>query len=128
MPDIPITRQTATTLGGTRVYTHYSGVVGPDILIASGAGRLDAAFFLDSALVSLSGQPVTFYDGAPVSGGPLAASSHKVLGVLAPQADTGTSGAALRGGKIVNFGFVFSSGLVHSTRSGQPGFSVSFTQ
>jgi hypothetical protein len=72
-----------------------------------------------------------FYDSAvAVSGGPLATSGHKVVGVLAPTRElalTGISGAALRGGNVQQFGFVYTSGLCYSTRSGQAGFSVSYT-
>jgi hypothetical protein len=120
----PNTGQIPYTLGGQKVFSKASGVVGPDNLIHSGGGRLDAAFFHDSAIIALSGQAVTFYDGAPVSGGPLTA---PVVGVLAPKADTSISGAALRGGELRLFGTTFQSGLVASTRSGQAGFSVSYT-
>lgn len=127
----PNTGQIPYTLGGAKTFTVFSGVVGPDILIHAGAGRLDATFFHDSALIALSGQPVVFYDAAvAVSGGPLAASGHKVVGVLAPSDElsaTGISGAALRGGQVRNFGFTYTSGLVYTTRSGQAGFSVSYT-
>jgi hypothetical protein len=125
------TGQIPFTLGGSRVVTKYSGVVGPDVVAYTGGGRLDAAFFHDSAILALSGQAVVFYDASvAVSGGPFAADGHKVLGVLAPsdeQSATGISGAALRGGQVRNFGFTFQSGLAYSTRSGQPGFSASFT-
>ena len=129
MPDQNVTMQTLTTQGGTRTFTSFSGAVGPDILIWSGAGRLDAGFVTDSTLLALSGQAIVFYDGAAISGGPTPG-THKVVGVLAPsdeQSATGISGAALRGGQVRQFGFPFFSGLVHSTRSGQPGFSVTFT-
>lgn len=125
---VPNTGQVQYTLGGVKTVTVFSGAVGPDILVHAGAGRLDSAFFHDSAIVALSGQPVVFYDAAvAVSGGPLAASGHKVVGVLAPGADTGTSGLALRGGKVVNFGFAYNSGLVYTTRSGAAGWSASYT-
>lgn len=127
----PNTGQIPLTLGGSRNHTVFSGTAGGDANIWVGAGRLDAAFFVDSALIALSGQPVVFYDSAvAVSGGPLAASGHKVIGVLAPSkefATTGISGAALRGGDVRNFGFVFTSGLCHTGRSGGAGFSVSYT-
>lgn len=124
----PNTGQLPYTLGGSHVSTVFSGVVGPDINICVGGGRLDMAFFHDSAMLALSGQAVTFYDSAvAVSGGPLAASGHKVVGVLAPTADTGISGAALRGGVLRGGGLVFTSGLCYSTRSGQAGFSAAYT-
>lgn len=129
----PNTGQVLTSPGGaSKTYTNYSGTVGPDILIHAGAGRLDSAFFLDSTILALSGQAVTFYDAATaVSGGPLAASNHKVVGVLAPGdgfANTMVSGAALRGGAIRYFGMPYSSGLCATTRSGAAGFSVGYTQ
>jgi len=127
----PNTGQVQFTLGGQKTFSALSGVVGPDILIHAGGGRLDAAFFHDSAILALSGQPIVFYDSAvAVSGGPLATSGHKVVGVLAPDrefAATGISGAALRGGNVRSFGFTYYSGLVHTTRSGAAGFSVSYT-
>lgn len=125
----PNTGQLLYSQGGQKTTSFFSGVVGPDKLLWTGAGRLDAAFFHDSALIALSGQPVVFYDAAAaVSGGPL--SGHTVVGVLAPSdemAATGISGAALRGGQVRTFGFPFVNGLVASTRSGQPGFSATFT-
>lgn len=128
---VPNTGQSLWTQGGTRVHTVYSGTAGGDANIWVGGGRVDAAFFVDSVLLALSGQPVVFYDAAAaVSGGPLFASGHKVVGVLAPageQASTAISGAALRGGIVRQLGFSFSSGLCHTGRSGGAGFSVSYT-
>lgn len=128
---VPNTGQIPYTLGGTKTFTNFSGAVGPDINIHVGAGRLDAAFFVDSALVALSGKAVTFYDSAvAASGGPIAASGHKVVGVLSPSDEfsaTGISGAALRGGKIRQFGMPYSSGLCHTTTSGAAGFAVCYT-
>lgn len=128
----PNTGQILTSPGGaSQTYTNYSGTVGPDLLITAGQGRLDCAFFLDTLILALSGQPVTFYDSAvAASGGPIAASGHKVVGVLAPQATqapTGVSGAFLRGGNIQSFGMPFTSGLVATTRSGAAGFSAGYT-
>lgn len=127
----PNTGQVLTTLGGTQNFTKMSGVVGPDNVVWVGGGRLDAAFFHDSVMQSLSGLAVVFYDSAvAVSGGPLAASGHKVVGVLSPaglQAQTAVSGGALRGGVVQQFGFPFFSGLVASTKSGQAGFSANYT-
>lgn len=126
------TGQVLNTLGGTKTFTSFSGTAGGDALIHKGGGRLDAAFFLDTALIALSGQPVVFYDAAvAVSGGPLAASGHKVCGVLAPSptegALTSISGNALRGGNVRQIGFTFQSGLCYSSRSGAGGFTASYT-
>lgn len=127
----PNTGQMCYTQGGSKTFSKLSGVVGPDVNIWVGGGRLDASFFHDSALLALSGQAVVFYDSAvAVSGGPLSTSGHKIVGVLAPtgfQADTSVSGAALRGGIVINHGFPFTSGLCVTTRSGQAGFSATFT-
>jgi hypothetical protein len=128
---VPNTGQSPWTQGGTRVHTVFSGTAGGDANIWVGGGRLDAAIFHDSALQALSGQPVVFYDSAvAVSGGPLATSGHKVVGVLAPAgelASTAISGAALRGGIVRQLGFTFSSGLCHTGRSGGAGWSASYT-
>lgn len=128
MSGTPNTGQVLMTQGGTHLVSVASGVVGPDVAAWVGAGRLDSAFFHDSAIIALSGQPVFFYDAATaVSGGPL---TNKVVGVLAPGAElggTGISGAALRGGALKTFGTPFYSGLCYSLRSGQAGFSVCFT-
>jgi hypothetical protein len=124
----PNTGQIPFTLGGSKVYSKASGVVGPDNLIHAGPGRLDAAFFHDTAILALSGQAVVFYDASTaVSGGPL---TNTVVGVLAPSdefAATGISGAALRGGQVRQFGFTYLSGLCASTRSGQAGWAASYT-
>lgn len=125
----PNTGQVQYTLGGQRTYSKMSGVVGPDVNIWVGGGRLDAVFLHDSAMNALSGLAVVFYDSAvAVSGGPLSTSGHKIVGVIGPlPAQTGISGGLLKGGQIQNVGFVFTSGLCHTTVSGQPGFSASFT-
>lgn len=131
MSGAPNTGQMLMTQGGTHTHTNFSGAAGGDTNIWVGGGRLDAAFFVDSALIALSGQAVTFYDAAAaVSGGPLATSGHKVVGVLAPTDEasaTGISGAALRGGAIRQFGVPFWSGLCVTGRSGAAGFTAVYT-
>ena len=129
----PNTGQVLTSPGGaSKLFTNFSGAAGGDVNIHVGGGRLDSAFFHDSAMIALSGQPVVFYDSAvAVSGGPLAASGHKVVAVLAPGYElggTGVSGAALRGGFTRFFGTPYSSGLCVTGRSGAAGFSVGYTQ
>lgn len=125
----PNTGQLPLTQGGDHMATSWSGTAGGDACLWVGGGRLDAAFFHDSAILALSGQPVTFYDAAvAVSGG--GGSGYKIVGQLSPGMWlnlTNASGAPLRGGEVRSFGFVFTSGLCYASKSGQPGFSVSFT-
>lgn len=131
MSGTPNTGQILQTYGGTHTHTNFSGAAGGDTNIWVGAGRLDLAFFVDSAMIALSGKAVTFYDAAAaVSGGPLATSGHKVVGVLAPSDEmsaTGISGAALRGGQIRQFGVPFWSGLCVTGTSGAAGFTACYT-
>lgn len=127
---VPNTGQLQMTQGGDRVHTIFSGTAGGDANIWVGGGRIDAGFFHDSAIAIHSGQAVTFYDSAvAVSGGPLAASGHKVVAVLAPPTNVRAdlSGGKFYGGEMRNFGFTFSSGLCFTGRSGQPGWSISYT-
>lgn len=125
----PNTAQLLYTQGGSETFTILSGIAGGHGTICVGAGRLDAGFVHDSTLLALSGQPITFFDTAsPGSGG---FSGMKVLGVLAPSdafATTGISGAAWRGGQVRQFGFPFTSGLSYTGWSGQPGWSVTYSQ
>ena len=125
---VPNTGQSLWTQGGTNVHSVLSGTAGGHQTIWPGAGRLDMAFFHDSTLLALSGQPVTFYDAVSSFSGNV--SGVKVLGVLAPageQASTAISGAALRGGIVRQFGFAFFSGLCATGQSGGAGWSASFT-
>ncbi len=132
-------RHTLTTVGGTQTGSILSGAVAPtttgtvgafatgsDVMFFSGNGRLDGGFLHQQVN---SGVAVVFYDGAaPVSGGPISASGHKVIGVLlggGPQ----VSGFASQfpGAGLVQFGVPFTSGLCVNSRSGQPGFTITFT-
>lgn len=129
----PNTGQLPFTQGGSRVACVFSGAAGGDANLWVGGGRLDKAQLHPWAVSVMSGKPVIFYDAAAaVSGGPLPASGHKIVGVLAfdtNAADQIGSGLATgsQGGKVREFGFVFTSGLCCTGTSGQPGFSVSFT-
>lgn len=124
----PNTGQILQTLGGSHVAMRYSGVVGPDINLWVGGGRLDNAMLYSLAApgtLAASGQPVIFYDSAvAVSGGPLSTSGHKVVGVL--RAGNISSGLTLYG-EVRQFGAVFTSGLCFTTRSGQGAWTASFT-
>ncbi len=124
----PNTGQILQTIGGTHTYNKMSGVVGPDVSVWVGGGRLDLAVFHTATLATLSaasGKPIVFYDAAvAISGGPISASGHKVVGVLSPAV---TASGTLIYGERRDFGSVFTSGLCHSTTSGQAGFSISYT-
>lgn len=125
------------TTGGGIAATFYSGMaapaltgaygavaVGSDVLIFSGAGRLKDILTIGTIL-SLSGVQTTFYDaGAPVSGGPIPASGHRIIGVL--PAAFGVSGQVLGPGPF-GYDIPFNSGLCFNSRSGQLGFTVTYT-
>lgn len=100
-----------------------------DILLYSGGGRLNN---LLQHVQMASGLAVTFYDAAvAVSGGPIPASGHKLIGIIPP---TYPGGAAFSGilpvmytGTPVNVDMPFQSGLCAHMASGSPGFTASFT-
>ena len=139
------------TRGGELTATIFSGQVAPgltgapgavaagsDVLICSGAGRLNTIIPHN---VMQSGIPVYFYDaGVAISGGPLAASGHRIVGVLPATYNgaqnvgttpaSGAAGWAMLGMTstapiVVDMPFL--SGLCLNSRSGQPGFTVSYT-
>jgi hypothetical protein len=133
------------TTGGFMTATIHSGAtapglncapgavaVGSDVLLFSGAGRLDLVMALQS---TQSGLPVSFYDsGVPVSGGPFPASGHKIVGVYPPtNRAAGAAGSGLANpvdaapGIPVQVSMPFFSGLCVATKSGQPGFTVNWT-
>jgi hypothetical protein len=133
------------TIGGFITASIYSGAtapgltgaygavaVGSDVLLFSGQGRLDLVM---THQATQSGLAVVFYDaGAPVSGGPLYTSGHRVVGVIPPV--NRSTGGAVSGqtnpvdaapGVPIPVSIPFFSGLCVNSRSGQPGFSVSWT-
>jgi len=129
--------------GGGRAGTVYSGaaavaavcggpyapaVAGGEVQFWSGAGRLNA---LLQHIALTSGLGVTFYDAAVItSGGPFAASGHKIIGIIPPTWPGGSySGTGLNiwNGAVVNVDMPFQSGLCAHTASGCPGFTVSWT-
>lgn len=124
----PNTGQLMHTLGGSRLANVFSGTAGGDSNIWVGAGRLDLALMHRSILAAIpaaSGLPVVFYDSAAaVSGGPLATSGHKIVGILAPAV---TASGTVIYGETRSFGTVFTSGLCATGTSGQAGWSCSFT-
>jgi hypothetical protein len=61
-----------------------------------------------------------------VSGGPVAASGHDVVGIIPASPPTGLSGTYVAAGSY-QIDFPFNSGLCISSRSGQPGVTVSYS-
>ena len=119
----PATGQQLVTEGGTKTFSRYSGTAGGDAVIHVGAGRLDYV----QPHVGLSGVAIKFYDSAvAVSGGPIAASGHKILGVL-PANTAGLGHVALVGPLPLKLGAVFTSGLCITGASGQDGVTVSYS-
>jgi hypothetical protein len=139
------------TFGGFNTGTFYSGgpapnvvcanpgavAFGADVLLWSGAGRFDMVAPLP---VTASGMQlaVLFYDSAaPTSGGPFPASGHRIVGFIPPYLSSfsgspaafasGTFGLNTPVGPANPFSFTFQSGLCVALKSGQPGFTYSFT-
>ncbi len=117
------------TQGGGRAFTQWSGSVADnDVLIFSGAGRLNTLLQITQLV---SGQAVVFYDSAiATSGGPFAASGHKIVGII----PSTFPGGAWSGNLIVPWtgapvivGMPFQSGLCAATRSGTPGFTAGYS-
>jgi len=116
--------------GGMETFTNFSGTAaGNDVAITSGAGRLHDVL---QHVQMISGQSVLIYDGAvATSGGPFSASGHKVLAVIPSTYRGGAvSGVAATewDARPIVIDRPFYSGLIAATRSGTPGFSVSFTR
>lgn len=138
----PNTGQLMQSYGGSKTVTRNSGVVGPDINLWVGGGRLDtlhihwpnsASGFTTNAAYA-SGLPVTFYDSAvAVSGGPLPTSGHKILLKIAPYEPNLLGTATIQSGLLgqgrgpMQIGTVFTSGLCVTTASGIPGWTATFT-
>lgn len=124
----PNTGQIPYTLGGTRTFGRFSGTAGGDVNIWVGGGRLDTVLLHPATVATIpaaSGVAPIFYDSAvAVSGGPINASGHKIVGVGLPA--TTVSGAAI-GGQVISLGIVFSSGLCVTGASGMAGFTACYT-
>lgn len=132
MPRVPILQSDV----GTKTGSIYSGQVAPaltgtsggvavgsDVLLQSGPGRL-VGVLTHTTYLSLSGVAINFYDAAaPVSGGPVAASGHRPVGVV-PGA-YGVSGQ-VAGPIFQPFNIPFLNGLCVNSRSGQVGFTASW--
>lgn len=131
----PNTGQILMTTGGGRAHTVYSGTAGGDANIVVGGGRVDKGILFHSIIPVLSGVPVILYDSAvATSGGPFAASGHKIVGILQHPPVHGNSNVSgvfestRHLAALLDLGGIpFTSGLCHTGTSGQPGFTVSFT-
>lgn len=133
----PNTGQVLYTLGGSKMYHVKSGVAGGATAIHVGAGRLDKIVMHPPATAAVgpaaSGLALYFYDSAiAVSGGPLNASGHNTVAALSPvdpalvNFPNFESGVGLQG-RILDLGIPFTSGLCVTTRSGQAGFTITYT-
>jgi hypothetical protein len=118
----PLGNAARITLGGTLATTIYSGTpAANDTMVQSGAGRLDALH----PHMSQSGVATVIYDGAvATSGGPFAASGHKVLAVIPANFHTPFLNTFPA---IVPVGAPFYSGLIIAQKSGQIGVTLSYT-
>lgn len=117
------------TGGGLVAGSVYSGVVPAtglpgDVQLVSGAGRLN--LILPHTTVT-SGLTTVFYDAAvATSGGPFAASGHVILGVI-PPTWTANSGVANAPQARIVMEVPYRSGLCVNLRSGQLGFTYTYT-
>lgn len=111
-------------LSGALLATYGSVGTGYDAILFSGAGRLNSV--LPHSVIS--GVSVTFYDTAvATSGGPFAASGHKILAVI-PANTIGAFGNSLGCGPLpIQLDVPFQSGLAVQLRSGQAGFTFTYT-
>lgn len=133
----PNTGQILYTLGGSKYTMRFSGVVGPDVALWVGGGRLDSVTLFPpasaAAAPAASGVPITFYDSAVVaSGGPLFTSGHKMLASIHPAGEAAQNQLIFNSGlgclgKTVPLGIPFTSGLVAVVQSGQIGWGATFT-
>ena len=100
--------------------------IADQLLLVSGAGRLNKVLTIPALALSLSGAAITFYDSCVpcLSGGSPVTSGYAVIGVVnAPGGVSGQFGLS----NIQEFGMPFSSGLCVSCVSGTVGFTVTYT-
>jgi hypothetical protein len=142
----PNTGEQATTRGGMQTATVFSGgLLSPgsgflpqgtvktadQLLLVSGAGRLNTVFLHGTGAFTLSGVQLAIYDGAAVdvSGATptlLAAGGKGFLALM--NGPAGLSGQTIIGQSPVSWDMPFSSGLCVSCISGSPGFTLSYTR
>lgn len=133
----PNTGEMSWTQGGAQVVSQSGMFSGnPDggiTIVGSGqAGRLNMVVIhnLPGTLWAQSGIKIDFWDGgaspALTSGGPFAASGHKLIATYnAPTGLSGQPSAAV--GVQPPLGMPFTNGLFARAGSGAPGFSVSYS-
>ncbi len=131
----PNTGQAMFTMGGAKTFSQQSGALGVDYVIWKGGGRLDHVELHPTGGSLGSGILTIFYDTAVASsGGPIAASGHKIISKLHPGSQAyGSVGigqiqsGSLNLGGYFPIGRVFTSGLVLASLSGMNGVTVSYT-
>lgn len=124
MSGTPSTGQIRYTHGGFKQESRYSGVA-TDVRLQLGAGRLESAQLLPGADFAASGLPIIFYDAAvAATNGPIAASGHKIVGVLAP---SNTASGNVVTGERRTYHTPYTSGLCVSQISGNPGWTCNFS-
>lgn len=134
----PATNEFAWTRGGMQSATFYSGNIvsggqlvsyvafgsvaaGSDLLVFSGAGRLNTIY----PLYAQSGTISILYDShAVASGGPFATSGHRYLGAVPANTHDGLANA---GPKPIQVDVPFFSGLCINFRSGVAPFMITYT-
>ncbi len=131
----PVTGQIPYTLGGSRYAMRASGVVGPDVQLQVGGGRLDMvqifANATPAAAPAASGIAVVFYETAAViSGGPI--NGEKILASIHPAGDQAQNQLIFNSGlgclgKVVPLGVPYQSGLAVFVASGQVGWGATYT-
>ena len=111
-------------LSGALVAAYGAAGTGYDVVLYSGPGRLKTI----QPHVQISGVAIAFYDAAAVaSGGPFAASGVKILGTIPANTWALPGGVFATGPAVYQFDMPFQSGLAVALKSGQPGFTVSWT-
>jgi hypothetical protein len=136
----PFTGEVQHVRGGSRAATIQSGALAPALTwsqsgaIASGGnvlfcvvpGRLNSVLFHHTAVPTLSGVQVTFYDSSTILGsGTGTISGAKILAPL--NFPGGVSGGLIGPNTFLNLDIPFNSGLGVSAPSGAPGFTITYT-
>jgi hypothetical protein len=120
--------QVAPVLNGATATNPAAFATGSDVCLWSGPGRL-MKVVPHQTQYALSGVQLNLYDSnTPVSGGPLSASGQALIGAL----NAGVVGNIFSGGLVlagvpINFDMPFKNGLSLNSRSGQVGYTFSWT-